>query len=43
MHAKLQPRALPRAALLVGVLLLTAMGAIRPAKADQDDDAERVP
>jgi hypothetical protein len=43
MHAKLQPRAASRAALMVGVLLLTATGAIRPAKADQDDDAERVP
>ena len=43
MHAKLQPRAAPRAALTVSVLLLAATGAIRPASADQDDDAERVP
>ncbi len=41
MHAKLQPRAMLRAA-LVGVLL-TATGATGPARADQDDDAERVP
>ena len=43
MHAKLQPRATPRAALMVSVLLSAATGAIRPASADQDDDAERVP
>ncbi len=43
MHAKLQPRAASRAALMVGVLLLTATGAIRPARADQDDDAAARP
>src|SRR5262245_49777229 len=42
MHAKLLPRASLRAALTVGVLL-TATGASGPARADQDDDAERVP
>ena len=43
MHAKLQLRATSRAALMVSVLLSAATGAIGPAKADQDDDAERVP
>ncbi len=43
MHAKLQLRAGSRAALMVSVLLSAATGAIGPAKADQDDDAERVP
>jgi hypothetical protein len=42
MHAKLQPRASSRA-VVVGVLLLAAMGASGSARADQDDDAERVP
>ncbi len=43
MHAKLQPRACARAVPVVGVLLLAAMGALGSARADQDDDAERVP
>lgn len=44
MHANRQPRASPRAALMFGVLLLAAMGAGGSAvRADQDDDAERVP
>lgn len=44
MHATKQPRAFPRAAVLFGVLLLAAIGARgSAARADQDDDAERVP
>jgi hypothetical protein len=44
MHAKLQPRASLRSALMFGVVMLAAIGALRSAaKADQDDDAERVP
>jgi hypothetical protein len=43
MHAKLQLRARSRAALMVSVLLSAATGAIGPVRADQDDDAERVP
>ena len=44
MHAKLQPRASSRSALMFGVVMLAAIGALRSAaKADQDDDAERVP
>ena len=43
MHAKLQPRACARAVPVVGVLLLAATGALGSARADQDDDAERVP
>jgi hypothetical protein len=44
MHAIRQPRAFSRSALLFGLLLLAGVGARGPAaKADQDDDAERVP
>jgi len=44
MHAKLQPRASSRSALMFGVVLLATIGAPgSAAMADQDDDAERVP
>jgi hypothetical protein len=43
MHAKPQPRASSRSALAFGVVLLATIGATGPARADQDDDAERVP
>ena len=44
MHAKLQPRASSRSALMFGVVLLAAIGALgSTVMADQDDDAERVP
>jgi hypothetical protein len=43
MHAKPQPRALSRSALASGVVLLATIGATGSARADQDDDAERVP
>ena len=44
MHAKLQPRASSRSALMFGVVSLAAIGALgSAAMADQDDDAERVP
>jgi hypothetical protein len=43
MHAKLQPRAFSQAALMVGVLLAAIGALVSAARADQDDDAERVP
>lgn len=43
MDAKPQPRAAPRAALLFGMVLLATVGAPKISRADQDDDAERVP
>jgi hypothetical protein len=44
MHAKPQPRASSRNALVFGVAMLAAIGAlVSAAEADQDDDAERVP
>lgn len=38
-----QPRAAPRAASLFCIVLLATAGALKPVRADQDDDAERVP
>ena len=43
MHAEPQPRAFSRSALAFGVVLLAMIGATGSSKADQDDDAERVP
>lgn len=43
MDANRKPRAAPRAALLFGLVLLATAGASPIVRADQDDDAERVP